>query len=284
MAIIVNGNTLARVIREESAHEFRALTSNSGVPPGAAIVQITEEASATVYTRHLQRAFTEAGVDVRLHVCPSTTAPDEAAALVRQLSGDSAIHAIQIQTPLPAQVSLESLLEELDPAKDVDGIHPLNAGRLAQGRPSIVPATPLGGLEILLHHRVEIAGARAVVVGRSVEVGRPMASLLLQHDATVTMCHSRTRALDALTREADILAVAAGRPGLVTGAMIRPGAAVIDFGTNVVDGKTVGDVQPDAADRAGLLTPVPGGTGPVTTAMLLRNTLLLFRRAVENRS
>jgi methylenetetrahydrofolate dehydrogenase (NADP+)/methenyltetrahydrofolate cyclohydrolase len=167
----------------------------------------------------------------------------------------------------------------LDPAKDLDGVHPQNLGLLAMAQPSVVPATPLGGLEILLRYEVPISGARAVVVGRSNSVGKPMALLLLQRDATVSICHTRTRDMAHLTAEADILAVAAGRPGLVTANMIRAGAAVIDFGTNVVDGKLVGDVEPSAADRAGLFTPVPGGTGPMTTAMLLSNALTLYLHA-----
>jgi methylenetetrahydrofolate dehydrogenase (NADP+)/methenyltetrahydrofolate cyclohydrolase len=175
---------------------------------------------------------------------------------------------------------LARLLEALDPTKDLDGIHPANAGLLAQGRPAVVPATPLGGLEILLRHQIEISGARAVVVGRSTPVGRPMALLLIQNDATVTVCHSRTRAMGDVTREADILAVAAGRAGLVTREMVRPGAAVIDFGVNVIEGKAVGDVAPDVAEIAGLFTPVPGGTGPLTTAMLLKNTLQLYSTAI----
>jgi methylenetetrahydrofolate dehydrogenase (NADP+)/methenyltetrahydrofolate cyclohydrolase len=167
----------------------------------------------------------------------------------------------------------------LDPAKDLDGVHPQNLGLLAMARPGVVPATPLGGLEILLHHEVAISGARAVVVGRSNSVGKPMALLLLQRDATVSICHTRTRDMASMIAEAEILAVAAGRPGIVTADMVTPGAAIIDFGTNVVDGKLVGDVDPAAAERAGLFTPVPGGTGPMTTAMLVRNALELYRRA-----
>jgi methylenetetrahydrofolate dehydrogenase (NADP+)/methenyltetrahydrofolate cyclohydrolase len=199
---------------------------------------------------------------------------------VRGLSSDPSIHGIQIQTPVPPQVPLAALLDALNPTKDVDGIHPTNAGLLAQGRPAVVPATPLGGLEVLLRHEVPISGARAVVVGRSTPVGRPMALLLIQRDATVTVCHTRTRDMGSVTRQAEILAVAAGRAGLVTADMVRPGAAVIDFGVNVVDGKPVGDVAPDVAEKANLFTPVPGGTGPLTTVMLLRNTLELYSRSL----
>jgi methylenetetrahydrofolate dehydrogenase (NADP+)/methenyltetrahydrofolate cyclohydrolase len=208
----------------------------------------------------------------------------EMTALLGSLCAAPDVHGIQIQTPLPPQLPLAQVVDALDPAKDLDGIHPYNSGLLAQGRAGIIPATPLGGLEILLRHEVPIAGARAVVVGRSTSVGRPMALLLLSRDATVTVCHSRTRDLPSVTQEADILAVATGRARLITPDMVRPGAVVIDFGVNVEEGKVVGDVDPDAAEKASLFTPVPGGTGPVTTAMLLRNALALYERALgENR-
>ena len=279
MATIVDGNALSRELRQEIAAEIEALASASGIPARVAIVQIGDDAAAGMYTRRLQRTFSDADVNVEIHHLGGDVSREEAEALVRGLSQDQALHGIQIQTPLPPQIGLTRLLAQLDPHKDVDGIHPENAGRLAQGQPWIVPATPLGGLEILLRHQIPISGARAVVVGRSTTVGRPMALLLIQHDATVTVCHSRTRDLGAIVREAEIVAVAAGRAGLVTADMIRPGAAVVDFGVNLVDGKTVGDVDPAAAATAGLFTPVPGGTGPVTNAMLLQNTLTIYRSA-----
>jgi methylenetetrahydrofolate dehydrogenase (NADP+)/methenyltetrahydrofolate cyclohydrolase len=234
-----------------------------------------------MYTRQLQRVFSAAGIVVDLHELPWEVAPEEAASLIRTLSARRGLHGIQIQTPLPPQVPLERLLEALTPAKDLDGMHPFNAGCLAQGHPTIIPATPRAGMEILLRHGVPLTGARAVVVGRSPTVGRPMALLLLQHDATVTVCHSRTKNLGDTVRQAEIVAVAAGRPGLVTADMISPAASVVDFGTSVVDGKTVGDVDPAAAERASLFTPVPGGVGPITTAMLLHNALTLYRRSEE---
>jgi methylenetetrahydrofolate dehydrogenase (NADP+) / methenyltetrahydrofolate cyclohydrolase len=280
MGTIVDGNALAREIREGLAAEFARISASSGVPPRLAIFQFAGAAAAGQYTRRLRATFEEAGVGVDLHELPESASTAEAQELVKGLNADRALHAVQIQVPLPAHVPLPTLLEVLDPTKDVDGIHPHNAGLLAQGRPAIAPATPLGGLEILLRHNIEITGARAVVVGRSTQVGRPLALLLLQRDATVTICHTRTRNLGAVIQEADIVAVAAGRAGLVTAEMIRPGAAVVDFGTNFVGGKTVGDVDPAAADRASLFTPVPGGAGPVTTAMLLRNTLTLYQQAI----
>lgn len=280
MGTIVDGNALAREIRGEVAEGFAALAELGGPPPRVAIIQVGDDPAAGSYTRHLIRTFTQAGVAAEDHSLPASCSLDDVVRLVSSLSASPAIHGIQVQTPLPMQVPLADVVTALDPAKDLDGIHPLNAGLLAQGRPSVVPATPLGGLEILLRHGVPIAGARAVVIGRSTTVGRPMALLLLQRDATVTICHSRTPSLEAALAEAEILAVAAGRPGIVRAEMVRPGAAVIDFGINFVDGKRVGDVEPAAAERAGIFTPVPGGTGPVTTAMLLSNTLALYRRAV----
>jgi methylenetetrahydrofolate dehydrogenase (NADP+)/methenyltetrahydrofolate cyclohydrolase len=280
MTTVVDGNALAREIRTEISASFANLVSQGHPPPRVAIVQVGDDKSASMYTRRLQKSFTDNRVEVEVRQLAGDIDAAAAVQAVADLSRDSAIHGIQIQTPVPAEISLARLLEALDPTKDLDGIHPANAGLLAQGRPAVVPATPLGGLEILLRHQIEISGARAVVVGRSTPVGRPMALLLIQNDATVTVCHSRTRAMGDVTREADILAVAAGRAGLVTREMVRPGAAVIDFGVNVIEGKAVGDVAPDVAEIAGLFTPVPGGTGPLTTAMLLKNTLQLYSTAI----
>ncbi len=280
MATIVDGNALAREICEQLGQAFAEARARSGVVPRLAIVQPEGDEASAVYTRRLQRTFSTAGVEVTVHELPAEVPLEHARNLVASVSADEAVHAIQIQTPLPPHIPLGDLLGALDPAKDVDGIHPYNTGLLAQGRPGIAPATPLGGMEILRRYEVPIAGARAVLVGRSPTVGRPMALLLLQQDATVTICHSRTRSLGDVIRDAEIVAVAAGRPGLVTAEMIRPGAAVVDFGVNFSDGKLVGDVEPAAAERAGVFTPVPGGTGPVTNAMLLRNALAIYRRAI----
>jgi methylenetetrahydrofolate dehydrogenase (NADP+)/methenyltetrahydrofolate cyclohydrolase len=279
---IVDGNALANEIRDKLTASLGALVAKSGIEPCTAIIQITTDPSASLYTRRLQRTLAAAGIAVRVVELADDTAVGVAVAKVRELGQDPSVHAIQIQTPLPAHIPLAALTEVLDPHKDVDGIHPTNAGLLAQGLPAVVPATPLGGLHILLHHEVALSGARAVVVGRSAPVGRPMALLLLQQDATVTICHSRTTSLGDIIRQADVVAVAVGRPGLVTADMIRTGAAVIDFGTNVVDGNLVGDVEPAAADRASLFTPVPGGTGPVTNAMLLHNALALYKHFLED--
>jgi methylenetetrahydrofolate dehydrogenase (NADP+)/methenyltetrahydrofolate cyclohydrolase len=275
-----DGNALSRALREESAAQIAELAAAGHPQPSIAIVQSAGEEAAGVYTRRLQRLLSEAGVGVRVIELPAEATLDEAKPAVEQLSADPAIHAVQLQTPLGPNIRLADVVDVLDPAKDVDGVHPWNIGLLAQGRPAIVPATPAGGMEILIRHNVRISGAHAVVVGRSTTVGRPMAFLLLQRDATVTICHTRTVDLEAVIGQADILVAAAGRAGLVSSAAIKSGAVVIDFGTNIVDGKMVGDVEPAAAERASLFTPVPGGTGPVTVAMLLRNTLDLYKRAI----
>lgn len=280
----MDGVSLARDLREEAALQISDLAAHRSDPPCVAIVQVGSQPASAMYTRQLQRVFAAAGVGVDLHELPWEVSPDDAAGLIRSLSAQRAVHGIQIQTPLPPQVPLGRLLEALTPSKDLDGMHPFNAGCLAQGNPSIIPATPRAGMEILLRHKVPLTGARAVVVGRSPTVGRPMALLLLQRDATVTVCHSRTMNLGDIVRQAEIVAVAAGRPGLVSADMILPGAAVVDFGTNVVDGKIVGDVDSAAAERASLFTPVPGGVGPITTAMLLHNALTLYRRSGEANS
>ncbi|MBI4213459.1 MAG: bifunctional 5,10-methylenetetrahydrofolate dehydrogenase/5,10-methenyltetrahydrofolate cyclohydrolase [Chloroflexi bacterium] len=280
MTTIVDGNAILREIQESSRDTFAKVAADRGIPPRVAVIQAGDDPGASLYTRHLKRNFETAGVAVDVHKLPVDATLPEAQEAIGRLSADPAIHGIQIQTPTPEHLPLRELVGALDPEKDLDGIHPLNAGLLAQGTPSIVPATPLGGLEILLRHKVPIEGARAVVIGRSAIVGRPMALLLLARHATVTICHTRTRDLPHITREAEILACAAGRAGLVGLEMVRPGAAVIDFGLNVVDGTVLGDVAPEAAERAGLFTPVPGGTGPVTSAMLLKNALVLYQRAL----
>lgn len=280
MAIIVDGKAISEEIEREVASCFAELVSRGGAPPRVAVVEFGEHASAGVYTRQLQRAFDRVGVATDVHGVPAGASLASVRGMLGDLCADPSLHGIQIQTPLPREIALHQLADAIDPAKDLDGIHPENLGRLAQGRPAIVPATPQAGLEILDRYAVDLEGAHAVVIGRSLPVGRPMALLLIQRNATVTVCHTGTRELAAICREAEVLLVAAGRPGLVRPHMVRPKAAVIDFGVNVVDGRVVGDVDPSVAEVAALFTPVPGGTGPVTTAMLLRNALSLYRRAV----
>lgn len=280
MAIIVDGNGIFREIRDEVATAFAELAAQAGPRPRVAIVSFGASPEAALYTRQLQRAFGAAGVQVTVETAPADATLEAARRTLQMLSADPSMHGIQLQTPLPPHLPLAALAEALDPAKDLDGIHPYNAGLLAQGQPQVVPATPLAGIEILDRYGIGTSGAQAVVVGRSVAVGRPAALLLIQRDATVTVCHTKTRDLASVTRAAEILLVAAGQPGLIRPDMVRPGATVIDFGINAVDGKLVGDVDPGVEEVAGIFTPVPGGTGPVTNAMLLRNAVTLYQRAL----
>jgi methylenetetrahydrofolate dehydrogenase (NADP+) / methenyltetrahydrofolate cyclohydrolase len=224
----------------------------------------------------------EVGIDSFHHEPGGDVSQGGLAALIESLNADERVHGILLQLPLPEHLDQDPLIGLIDPAKDVDGLTPISAGLLAQGHSgAIAPCTPAGVMELLRHAEVELEGARAVVIGRSILVGKPLAALLLAANATVTHCHSRTRDLAAICREADILVAAAGKPGLVTGEMVREGATVIDVGTNRVEGKLVGDVEFESAgERAGAITPVPGGVGPMTRAMLLVNTLAAARARV----
>lgn len=281
-ATLLDGSAVARQVREEVQQAYEALRARHGVTVHLAVVQVGHDEAASVYVRRIVRSFEQAGMLASVHALPADVSPDEFQVAVRNLSEDDGVHGIIIQTPLPRHLTLEMATSALDPRKDVDGVHPMNAGLLAQGLPSLVPATPLGGIELLERAGIPIAGKRAVVVGRSNIVGKPMAFLLLQRDATVTICHSKTVDLPAVTREADILVAAVGRPRFVTADMVKPGAVVVDFGINVVDDRVVGDVDFDAVRAlAGAITPVPGGTGPMTNAVLLRNTLRAAERLVR---
>ncbi len=281
MAIMVDGGAILREIREEVAPEISELTNRTRITPHVVIIEFGTNPETALYTRQLRRTLGAAGIETAVEQIADDTPLEHAQGTLRRLSADSNVHGIQLQMPLSKHLSLQDLADALDPAKDLDGIHPYNAGLLAQGRRGTVPATPLAGIEILDRHSIQIEGARAVVVGRSVSVGRPAAALLIQRDATVTVCHTRTRDLAAVTSEAEILMVAIGRAALIGREMVRSGATVIDFGINSVDGKLVGDVDPTVAEVAGLFTPVPGGTGPVTNAMMLRNALTLYRQALD---
>jgi methylenetetrahydrofolate dehydrogenase (NADP+)/methenyltetrahydrofolate cyclohydrolase len=280
MGEVVDGAAILRETQQGVGEAITRHVAATGITPRIVVVQVGDDAAAGLYTRRLSRNLQPAGVTVEVQKLPEEISLHAAQDVLRGLSADPLVHGVQLQTPLPTHIPMVDLVRALDPHKDLDGIHPHNAGLLAQGVPDIVPATPLGGFEILRRHGVVTEGATAVVVGRSPTVGRPMAQLLLLHNATVTVCHTRTRDLAAITARADILVAAAGRAGLITPDMVRPGAAVIDFGVNVVEGSVVGDVDPAVAETAALFTPVPGGTGPVTNAMLLRNTLALYERAL----
>lgn len=274
MATILDGKSVAAQLRAEIRADVERLQQTAAITPRLAIVQIEGDPASAWYVGAIGRACKQAGIDSQVRLLPPDVDQATVLATVQQLNTDSSVHAIIVQTPLPAPIDPASVMQAIDPAKDVDGQHPLSLGRLAQGLDAFVPNTPAGGMELLRRYGIDVSGKRAVVVGRSNVVGKPMALLLLHAQATVTIAHSRTPDLAAVIRQADIVAVAVGRARLVTGAMLRPGAVVIDFGINEVDGAMVGDVDyASALEVAGAITPVPGGTGPVTNMMLLRNVV-----------
>lgn len=268
----MDGKALAERIRAEVKQEVAEL---GGL--GLATVLVGDDPASAVYIRLKHQAAKEAGIrstDIRL---PEETVEEEVLERLAALNADDAIDGILVQLPLPDHLDEARVIGAIDPAKDVDGIHPFNAGLLYLGRPALVPATPVGVMALLAEYDIELKGARAVVVGRSDIVGKPVAHLLLQQHATVTICHSRTRDLPRETLDADVLVVAAGRPWLVTADMVKQGAAVVDVGMNRTDAGLVGDVDPAAMDVAGHMTPVPRGVGPMTIACLLRNTVRAAR-------
>jgi methylenetetrahydrofolate dehydrogenase (NADP+)/methenyltetrahydrofolate cyclohydrolase len=274
-ARILDGKELARAMRAEIAESVASLRERTGVVPNLAVVRAGDDPASVSYAGAIARAFAGAGMGFNLHALPSDAGQEAIVALVSQLSADPQVHGIMVQEPLPQGVDAAAVIAALSPMKDVDGVHPENAGRLLQDVGEyFVPATPAGGMELLRRNGVVFKGAQAVVVGRSNIVGKPMACLLLHQHATVTICHSRTVDLGAVTRTADILVAAVGRARLITGEMVKPGAVVVDFGVNFQDGVMVGDVDFETASAvAGAITPVPGGTGPMTNVMLMQNTL-----------
>ena len=274
-ATVIDGKAVAARVRGEVAHAAAALRGR-GVAPTLAVVLVGDDPASAVYVRNKTKAAREAGVDVRDHKLPATTTQDELAAVVRGLNEDDVVDGILVQLPLPSGLDEGAIIRAIDPRKDVDGLHPLSLGYLAQGRPRFVPCTPKGCMKLLAEAGAQLAGARAVVLGRSVLVGKPIALLLQNANATVTMCHSKTRGLVDEVRRAEIVIAAIGKPALVRGEWIADGAIVIDVGINRTgDGKLVGDVEyAAAAARAKAITPVPGGVGPMTVAMLMGNTLL----------
>jgi len=297
-ARLLEASSLAARIKERVRSEIEQMVGARGVRPTLAAVRVGDDPASAVYVRNKIRACEEVGIRSEHHALPESTTTSELLELIASLNARDDVDGILTQLPLPAGIDETTIIEAINPMKDVDGFHPVNAGRLAMGRPVFVPCTPAGVIELLDDNEIEIRGANACVVGRSQIVGRPMAQLLLQRDATVTICHSRTRDLAAVTRAADLLVVAIGRPGFIRGDHIKPGATVIDVGMNKVSDVTqvkslfgneagkrlevvekrgftlVGDVNPaEAAEVAGMLTPVPGGVGLLTVAMLMKNTL-----------
>ena len=275
MATILNGKQVAAEIRAELKVRAEALRKD-GVVPCLAVLLAGDDPASKSYVRNKKRACEEIGIESRELLFPESVTEEELIAQIRALNEDAAVDAMLVQLPLPKHIDEARVLAEIAPEKDADGFHVVNAGRLFTGQTSVLPCTPAGCMELLRRANVEFSGKHAVVVGRSNIVGKPMAMLLLNEHCTVTICHSRTKDLARFTRDADILVAAVGRPGIITGEMIKPGAAVIDVGINRLEnGKLMGDVDFASAEPvAGAITPVPGGVGPMTIAMLMQNAIL----------
>jgi len=278
-ARILDGKATAKAVREDVAREVARLRER-GVQPGLAVVLVGEDPASQVYVRNKDRAAREAGFEVRQITLPATSSETRVLDTVEELNKDDAIDGILVQLPLPPGIDAELVVRAIDPRKDVDGLHPSNVAALWSGERGLVPCTPLGCIELLDRHDVALEGARAVVIGRSQLVGKPLAALLLSRNATVTICHSRSRDLPSIAREADVLVAAVGKARLVRADWVKPGAVVLDVGINRgEDGRLVGDVAfAEVREVAGALTPVPGGVGPMTIAMLLRNTATAAER------
>jgi methylenetetrahydrofolate dehydrogenase (NADP+)/methenyltetrahydrofolate cyclohydrolase len=295
MPKVLDGATIAAAIKQEVAEEVKRLAAQ-GIRPGLAAVLVGHVPASQIYVKSKVQACADLGLYSDLITPPETVTTEEMLALIAQLNARDDIDGILVQLPLPKQVDAKTLLDAIDPAKDVDGFHPVNAGRLQAGRPALAPCTPAGVIEILKRSAIPISGANAVVVGRSDIVGKPAAMLLLHENATVTICHSKTRNLGEVTRQADILVAAIGRPGFIAADMVKPGATIIDVGINRIDTREdfdkffkgnekreaafakrgsvlVGDVHPAAFEVSGAYTPVPGGVGLLTIAMLMANTV-----------
>jgi methylenetetrahydrofolate dehydrogenase (NADP+)/methenyltetrahydrofolate cyclohydrolase len=277
-ATILDGKQLAQQLRSELAEEVIEFIQNNGVVPCLAAVLVGDNPASEVYVRNKQRACESVGIESQLHRLGKDASSDDLLKLIAKLNKDAEVHGILVQLPLPPQIDKHRVLLAVNPNKDVDAFHPENVGRLVQGRPRFLPCTPQGVQQLLIRSEIEITGRHVVVLGRSEIVGRPLSIMLSQHgkggDATVTLCHSRTCDLADVTRQADILIAAIGQPKFVTAEMVKPGAVVVDVGINRMDSGVVGDVDFDAVAKvAGAITPVPGGVGPLTIAMLLRNTL-----------
>jgi len=274
-ARVLDGKAVAAEVRERVASEVRDFAAaHDGRVPGLATVLVGEDPASHVYVANKRKQSEEVGMRSIHHGLDASTPEGELLPLIGELNADDEVDGILVQLPLPDQIDQDAVIAAIDPGKDVDGLTAGSAGLLAQGRPGLVPCTPQGVMELLRHAGVEVQGADAVIVGRSILVGRPLASLLLNASATVTVCHSRTRDLGVVCRRADVLVAAVGSPRLVQGDWIKPGAAVIDVGVNRTEQGLVGDVDFEAAKEvAGAITPVPGGVGPMTIAMLLQNTM-----------
>ncbi len=278
-AKLIRGPEVAAAIREQIAQEMPALKEKTGAVPGLSVILLGEDPASKAYVGNKEKTSKALGFFSEVHRLPVETTQEEILKLIDQLNNDEKVHGILVQLPLPDHIDDKAVLDAIVVEKDVDGFHPINVGNLMVGADCFIPCTPHGCMKMLEYIDYDLKGKSAVIVGRSNIVGKPLAMLLLQQHATVTICHSRTKDLGAVCREADVLVVAVGRAGMVTGDMIKPGAVVIDVGINRVDGKLVGDVDfESAAEKASYITPVPGGVGPMTITMLMLNTLESFKR------
>lgn len=280
MAVRIDGKLVSAKVREDIKKEVSTIQEELGITPGLAVILVGNDPASAVYVRNKKRACEETGMYSRVITLPEETDEQELLSLLNSLNKDNSIHGILVQLPLPRHISEEKVIAAIDPRKDVDAFHVTNVGKIMLGNPEFLPCTPAGVMELLHYYDIEVTGRDCVVVGRSNIVGKPQAMLLLGENGTVTICHSRTKDLSEKTKQADILVVAVGRPNFITGEMIKPGATVIDVGINrLPDGKLCGDVEFESAEPvAGAITPVPGGVGPMTITMLLKNTL----RAAKN--
>ena len=283
MSIIIDGTKIAQDIRRSVREETLAFTEKTGVVPGLAVVLAGDDPASKVYVGRKAKACAEAGFLSREYKLPADVGEAELLALIRDLNNDPQIHGILVQLPLPKHIATDKIIAAIDPSKDVDGFHPANVGRLVTGSPLFVPCTPRGIMELIARTGISLSGKDAVVIGRSNIVGKPMALLLLAQNATVTMCHSKTKDLPVVARRADVLIAAIGKPRMITADMVKEGAVVIDVGVNRLEnGKLAGDVAFDeVAPKTSAITPVPGGVGPMTIAMLMRNTLDAARLAAS---
>ncbi|MDA8442560.1 MAG: bifunctional 5,10-methylene-tetrahydrofolate dehydrogenase/5,10-methylene-tetrahydrofolate cyclohydrolase [Peptococcaceae bacterium] len=273
MANLIDGKAVAAKIREEVSAEVAELREQ-GIIPKLAVILVGDDPASVVYAKSKQSASNKVGIEFELFTLPASTKEQEVIALIEKLNHDTSVHGIMIELPLPKHIGKEKVMSAVHPKKDVDGVHPINRGYILSGEDGLFPATPQSCIEIMLRSGIEIAGKHAVIVGRGETVGKPLVFLILKHNATVTVCHSRTPDLGYFTRQADILIAAVGKAKMVTGDMVKPGAVVIDAGINEIEGGICGDVDFAAAKEvAGAITPVPGGVGSLTTVLIFKNVL-----------
>lgn len=282
MAVIIDGNKIAQEIRQAVSKETLALKEKTGVVPGLAVILVGEDPASQIYVGRKAKACAEAGFLSREYQLPADTSETKLLGIINELNADKLIHGILVQLPLPKHIHPDKIVAAIDPHKDVDGFHPYNMGELVAGNPLYIPCTPRGIMELINHTGIELAGKEAVVVGRSNNVGKPIALLLLAQNATVTICHSRTKNLSTVTGRADVLIAAVGKIQMIKEDMVKKGAVVIDVGVNRLEnGKLTGDVAfEEVSSKASFITPVPGGVGPMTIAMLMKNTLEAARNAL----